>query len=142
MKLKSSKVPEDRLMLSIMIAWKTLREEIHWRQPSSPMEWAHQPLRRNPNIIDVSSRMLGINVRLPWTDLEKQWRPTVAKWWEHQQEISNIMESGNKKWKKIITLIKNSMWIYPWEAHVSQRCFEGLKWLGHFNATEDIRDIK
>ena len=83
MKLKSSKVPEDRLMLSIMIAWKTLREEMHWRQPSSPMEWAHQPLLWNPNIAYASGRMLGMDVELSWADLEKQWWPTLAKWWEY-----------------------------------------------------------
>ena len=99
-------------------------------QPSSPMEWACQPLLWNPNITDGSGRMLGMDVELPWADLEKQWRPTVAKWCEHQQEINNIMEIDNKKWKKIITLIKNSMWMYPWEAHVAKRGFEGCKWLG------------
>ena len=117
-----------------MTAWKTLREEMHWRQPSSPMEWAHQPLLWNPNITNVSDKMFGIDVGLPWVGFEKQWWPTVAKWWEHQQEIGNIMETANKKWKKMITLIKNSMWMYPWEAHVVERGFEGCKWLGRFNA--------
>ena len=52
------------------------------------------------------------------------------------------MEIDNKKWKKIITLIKNSMWMYPWEGHVLERAFEKYKWLGCFIAREDIHDIK
>ena len=40
------------------------------------------------------------------------------------------------------THVKNSMWMYPWEAHVSERGFEGCKWLGHFNSRGDIQDIK
>ena len=35
------------------------------------------------------------------------------------------MEIGNIKLKKMITHIKNSMWMYPSEAHVSEREFEG-----------------
>ena len=42
-------------------------------QPSSPMEWACQPLLWNPNITDGSGRMLGMDVELPWADLEKEW---------------------------------------------------------------------
>ena len=38
MKLKSAKVPKDHLMFSIMTTWKTLGEEIHWRQQSSPIK--------------------------------------------------------------------------------------------------------
>ena len=66
----------------------------------------------------------------------------MTKWWENQHEINNIMESGNKKWKKMITRIKISMWMYPWEAHVSERGLEECKWLGCFNARGDIQDIK
>ena len=102
MKLKSSKAFEDLLMLSIMTAWKMLMEEVHWMQLSSPMEWAHQPLVWNPNITYVRSRMLGMEVRTPWVYFEKQWWPTMAKWWKHQHEISNIMEIGNIKQKKMI----------------------------------------
>ena len=40
------------------------------------------------------------------------------------------MESGNKKWKKMITLIKNSMWMYPWEVHVAERGFQGCNGWG------------
>ena len=85
------------------------------------MEWAHQPHLWNRNIIDVSGRMLGMDVGLPWADVEKQWQPRMAKWWEHQQEIINIMGIGNIKWKKMITLVKNSTWMYPWEAHLLER---------------------
>mgnify|MGYP007132917059 FL=1 len=45
---------------------------------------------------------------------------------------------GNIKWMKMITLIKNAIWMYPWETHVLERGFEGCKWLGRFNATRDI----
>ena len=41
--------------------------------------------------------MLGMDVELPWAYLQKQWWPTMAKWWKHQHEISNIMEIGNIK---------------------------------------------
>ena len=64
MKLKSSKALQGRPMLSIMATWMSLSEEIHWRQPSSPMEWAHQPLLWNPNIAYASGRMLGMDVGL------------------------------------------------------------------------------
>ena len=71
MKLKSSTTPEDRLMLSIMIAWKTLKEDIHWEailfhgvgSPTSSME---------PQHYRFSGRMLRMDVGLPWVDLEKQ----------------------------------------------------------------------
>ena len=142
MKLKSSKAFEDLLMLSIMTAWKMLMEEVHWMQLSSPMEWAHQPLVWNPNITYVRSRMLGMEVRTPWVYFEKQWWPTMAKWLEHRQEINNMMEIANIKWKKMITIIKTSMWMYHWEAHVLEHGFEGCKWLGRFNARGDIEDIK
>ena len=30
----------------------------------------------------------------------------------------------------MITLIKNSMWMYPWEAHVAERGFQGCNGWG------------
>ena len=38
-----------------------------------------------------------MDVGLPWVDLEKQWKPTMATWWEHQHEIGDIMEIDNTK---------------------------------------------
>ena len=67
------------------------------------------------------------------------------QWLSVGEPTGNQQYNGNWQYKmeeNDNTHVKNSMWMYPWEAHVAESGFEGCKWLGCFNGRGVIQDIK